>query len=124
MLQIASLFLRCSDDTLSESLVEHIQRTIALSFRLSRLMSSAVGAQVSLAWSITLRTQELNMWPRILNGIQLLVSIGRSLRKLFHADFPSCSGIVAATSLTNHVPQVTKGLDHFELLVVDDEILQ
>lgn len=86
MLQISSLFLSCSDDTLSESLVEHIHLTIALSFRLSRLMSSTVVDQVSLAWSITLRTQELNMWPRVLNEIQLFVSIGRSSRKFFHAD--------------------------------------
>ena len=52
--------------TVSCGLTLQICLIIALSFRCRRWRFGFVNGQVSLAWSIALRTQELYTWPRVL----------------------------------------------------------
>ena len=52
--------------TMSCGLTLQICLIIALSFRCRRWRFGFVNGQVSLAWSIALRTQKLYTWPRVL----------------------------------------------------------
>ena len=58
--------------TMSCGLTLQICLIIALSFRCRRWRFGFVNGQVSLAWSIALRTQELYTWPRVLKILELL----------------------------------------------------
>ena len=63
--------------TLSCSLTLQICLIFALSLRCRHWRFGFVNGQVSLAWSIALRTQELYTWPRVLKLFENVPFIGR-----------------------------------------------
>ena len=72
--------------TVSCSLMLQICLIIALSFRCRRWRFGFVNGQVSLAWSIALRTQELYTWPRERGGMkrELVAAPWTSSRRFSH----------------------------------------
>ena len=73
--------------TMSCGLTLQICLVIALSFRCRRWRFGFVNGQVSLAWSIALRTQELYTWPRVLKERWREERTGNRSMNFFQAVF-------------------------------------
>ena len=73
--------------TMSSGLTLQICLIIALSFCCRRWRFGFVNGQVSLAWSIALRTQELYTWPRVLKERWHEESTGSRSLNFFQAVF-------------------------------------
>ena len=85
ILEIPLRGLRSDIGIFSHNLAEQIHLTIALSFLTSRWMSTTLTAQVSLAYSRTLRIQALYTCPLTFSEMPLFVSTGSKLWKFFQA---------------------------------------
>ena len=71
----------------SSGLILQICLIMALSLRCKRYRFVLVSGQVSLAWSMALRTQELYTWPRVLYKRWRDVRTGSSSLNFFQAVF-------------------------------------